>query len=501
MSRVSSEIWSRSSARRSVLACDRRPRRPRPPSPSASLHPRRHLHLVGAGDRVLEVLALLDEAADADHRHRREHGESRSRSRSAAGWRAMGSAVDPLVNMLARRWGTRLQAAATAPRRRRDGIDAAGSKPGSPPTSPARARRCASSGSPAATRTSPTGSPTPAGSSWALRRPPLGKRLGSAHDMAREHKVVSALGDDRGAGRAGGRALRGRERQRRALLRDGVRRGAGPARARRGRRPSPTRATGGRSASASPTPWSAIHAVDPDAVGLGDLGRKEDYVARQLHRWQGQWEKSKTRELPAIDRVHERLAARIPEQGPATIVHGDYRLDNMILTDSGEVAAVVDWELCTLGDPLADVGLLMAYWPDRGEAEIAPRAARQPGARLPDPRGARPPATPSAPAATSPTSTSSSPSATGSWRSSSRASTPATPPAATARSTPASTPSPAWSSASPRPPRRSSRAARPLGGAEAGRRPRRVAALGCGARVFLGGSRCLARPSQARSNP
>ena len=75
-----------------------------------------------------------------------------------------------------------------------------------------------------------------------------------------------------------------------------------------------------------------IHAVDPDAVGLGDLGRKEDYVARQLRRWQGQWEKSKTRELPLVDRVHDRLAARIPEQGPATLVHGDYRLDNMILT-------------------------------------------------------------------------------------------------------------------------------------------------------------------------
>jgi aminoglycoside phosphotransferase (APT) family kinase protein len=115
----------------------------------------------------------------------------------------------------------------------------------------------------------------------------------------------------------------------------------------------------------------AIHAVDPDAVGLGELGRKEDYVARQLHRWQGQWEKSKTRELPAIDAVHERLAARIPAQGPATIVHGDYRLDNMILTPQGEVAAVVDWELCTLGDPLADVGLLMVYWPEAGEELVA----------------------------------------------------------------------------------------------------------------------------------
>src|SRR6185369_16144296 len=123
-------------------------------------------------------------------------------------------------------------------------------------------------------------------------------------------------------------------------------------------------------------------------------GRKEDYVARQLRRWQGQWEKSKTRELEPIDRVHAALSARIPEQGPATIVHGDYRLDNMILTHTGEVAAVVDWELCTLGDPLADVGLLMAYWPERGDdvvalgfpsqAELAARYAERSGRDLSD---------------------------------------------------------------------------------------------------------------------
>ena len=76
----------------------------------------------------------------------------------------------------------------------------------------------------------------------------------------------------------------------------------------------------------------AIHAVDPDAAGLGDLGKKEDYVARQLHRWHGQWEKSKTDEVPLVDDVHRRLSKRIPDQGPATIVHGDYRLDNMILS-------------------------------------------------------------------------------------------------------------------------------------------------------------------------
>jgi len=209
-----------------------------------------------------------------------------------------------------------------------------------------------------------------AGRRWALRRPPLGKRLGSAHDMAREHKVVSALGpttvpvapvvglcEDENVNGAPFYAMEFVEGP---ILRGLAEAGAFPQGADR-------QAIGMRVADT----LVDIHAVDPDAVGLGDLGRKEDYVARQLRRWQGQWEKSKTRELAAIDAVHERLAARIPEQGPATIVHGDYRLDNMILTPGGEVAAVVDWELCTLGDPLADVGLLMVYWPRRGEDPVA----------------------------------------------------------------------------------------------------------------------------------
>ena len=204
------------------------------------------------------------------------------------------------------------------------------------------------------------------GRRWALRRPPLGKRLGSAHDMGREHKVVSALGptdvpvapvvglceDDA----VNGAPFYAMEFVEGPILRFEPDAAAFPD-------PSDRRAIGERVADT----LAAIHAVDPDAVGLGDLGRKEDYVARQLHRWQGQWEKSKTRELALIDDVHERLASRIPEQGPATIVHGDYRLDNMILTPGGEVAAVVDWELCTLGDPLADIGLLMVYWPEDGE--------------------------------------------------------------------------------------------------------------------------------------
>ncbi len=205
---------------------------------------------------------------------------------------------------------------------------------------------------------------------WALRRPPLGKRLGSAHDMAREHRVVSALAPTAVpvppvVGLCEDESVTGAPFYVMEFVAGPVLRGL--AEAETFPDEADRRAIGERVADT----LAAIHAVDPDAVGLGDLGRKEDYVARQLRRWQGQWEKSKTRELPAVDRVHERLAARIPAQGPATLVHGDYRLDNMILTPGGEVAAVVDWELCTLGDPLADVGTLMAYWPDRGEETIA----------------------------------------------------------------------------------------------------------------------------------
>ena len=207
------------------------------------------------------------------------------------------------------------------------------------------------------------------GGRWALRRPPLGKRLGSAHDMGREHRVISALqqtpvpvppvvglceDDDVNAAPfyvmewVRGPVLRSPE--------DAEPFGE-----------SDRKAIGERVVDT----LVAIHGVEPEGVGLGELGKKEEYVQRQLHRWQGQWEKSKTRELPLVDEVHDRLVARVPEQGSATIVHGDYRLDNMILSDSGEVAAVVDWELCTLGDPLADVGMLLVYWSEPGD-ELMP---------------------------------------------------------------------------------------------------------------------------------
>jgi aminoglycoside phosphotransferase (APT) family kinase protein len=208
------------------------------------------------------------------------------------------------------------------------------------------------------------------GHRWALRRPPLGKRLASAHDMAREYRIISALTptdvpvapavalcDDESVngapfyvmGFVNGPILRTK------------------AEAEEGFDEGDRKAIGERVVDT----LVAIHAVDPDEVGVGDLGRKEDYVARQLRRWYGQWEKSKTRELELIDDVHRRLSERIPDQGPATIVHGDYRLDNLILSSDGEIAAVVDWELCTLGDPLADVGMLLVYWSQPGD-ELMP---------------------------------------------------------------------------------------------------------------------------------
>jgi len=205
-----------------------------------------------------------------------------------------------------------------------------------------------------------------AGSRWALRRPPLGKRLGSAHDMGREHRVIAALQDTPVpvppvAGMCEDESVNEAPFYVMEFVDGPILRQAEDAEPfSEGER----RAIGERVVDT----LVAIHDVDPDAVGLGELGRKEAYVERQLKRWQGQWEKSKTRELDLVDSVHERLAARVPEQGPATIVHGDYRLDNMILAPGGgSVAAVVDWELCTLGDPMADVGLLLVYWSEEGD--------------------------------------------------------------------------------------------------------------------------------------
>lgn len=208
-----------------------------------------------------------------------------------------------------------------------------------------------------------------AGSRWVLRRPPLGKRLGSAHDMGREVKVVEGLAstpvpvppvvgycDDESVTGAPFYVMEFVEGP---VLRSPVQAALFPS-------PEQRRRIG----MGLVETLAAIHAVDPDQAGLGDLGRREGYAERQLKRWAGQWEKSKTRELPLVEQVHDRLSRLVPPQATTTLVHGDFRLDNVIYSPVGEVAAVVDWELCTLGDPLADLGLLMVYWVDPGSEGV-----------------------------------------------------------------------------------------------------------------------------------
>jgi aminoglycoside phosphotransferase (APT) family kinase protein len=208
-----------------------------------------------------------------------------------------------------------------------------------------------------------------AGHAWVLRRPPLGQVLATAHDMGREHRIISALaGTDVPVaptiGLCTDESVNGAPFYVMDFVDGLVARSAEASR---------TLSVEARTHAGHQIAdvLARIHAVDPAAVGLGDLGRTEGYIERQLRRWYKQWENSKTRELPVVDEVHDALAARIPEQGPAAIVHGDYRLDNCLLEPDGTIAAVLDWELCTLGDPLADVGLLLVYWSDRGDATSA----------------------------------------------------------------------------------------------------------------------------------
>lgn len=206
------------------------------------------------------------------------------------------------------------------------------------------------------------------GRRWALRRPPLGQVLATAHDMVREHRIISALAATDVpvppvVGLCTDEAVNGAPFYVMEFV-DGLILRAAEA----GQKLTPEQRR--RAGESLVDTMVAIHAVDVDAVGLGDLGRREDYIARQLKRWYGQWNSSKTRELPAVDEVHDHLVQNLPEQIGATIVHGDYRLDNCLITPEGEMAAVLDWEICTLGDPLADVGYLGVYWTDPGGEQL-----------------------------------------------------------------------------------------------------------------------------------
>lgn len=204
-----------------------------------------------------------------------------------------------------------------------------------------------------------------AGNSFVVRRPPLGHLLPSAHDMGREYRIISALrntpvpvadalgfcDDPNVLDRpfyvmrfTEGLILRTKEDA--ELL------------------SAPTRATISQSLVGV---LGDLHGLDVDEVGLGQLGKHEGYIARQLNRWHTQFSASKLREVPEVDSVFQKLSARIPNQQGVSIVHGDYRLDNTMVNATGEVVAVLDWEICTLGDPLADLGVLFVYSPEPGD--------------------------------------------------------------------------------------------------------------------------------------
>jgi aminoglycoside phosphotransferase (APT) family kinase protein len=237
--------------------------------------------------------------------------------------------------------------------------------------------------------------------SWALRRPPATAVLATAHDVAREYRILDALSRDGTVPVPAAIALCEDETVTGApfsvmefvdgtILRtqaDGELLGPDDAEV----------------ATASLVDVQvAMHSLDPDAVGLGTLSRhRTGYLARQLSRWHTQVESARMRETPLLDELHARLSATVPEeQGAPTIVHGDYRFDNTVLGPDHRVVAVLDWELCTIGDAVADFVWSLLYWADPGDeigflesaptlasgfarrAEVAARYAAQSGRAL-----------------------------------------------------------------------------------------------------------------------
>ncbi|HTW21915.1 MAG TPA: phosphotransferase family protein [Mycobacteriales bacterium] len=222
-----------------------------------------------------------------------------------------------------------------------------------------------------------------------LRRPPLSNRLPTAHDMAREHRVITALGrtpvpvpktlalcaDDEVIGAP----FYVMDRVEGYVVRDVLPEGYATEDAER-------RAI----ATGLIDVLAELHAVEPAAIGLADYGRPEGYLSRQIRRWTTQWEATRESDPSGgaeLDRLAERLTAEVPGSPSGPVVHGDYRMDNVLLDPAtpGKVAAVLDWELSTLGDPLADVGLFFVYWQESADdeayraAHLLPSVTRLPG--------------------------------------------------------------------------------------------------------------------------
>lgn len=219
-----------------------------------------------------------------------------------------------------------------------------------------------------------------AGHAWVLRRPPLGHLLPSAHNVAREARIIHALEQtDVPVPRIFGATEDPAVTDAPLVLMEFV---DGLAVDRMSVANALTPARRRAIGMSMPEVLARIHAVDLDAVGLDDLASHKPYADRQLRRWSRQWQMSKTRDLPALDALTQRLTAAAPEQRETTLVHGDFHLRNVLVKRDasasggadgtprpacGEVLAALDWELSTLGEPLADVGSMLAYWTQAGE--------------------------------------------------------------------------------------------------------------------------------------
>lgn len=212
------------------------------------------------------------------------------------------------------------------------------------------------------------------GSEWVLRRPPLGKLLPTAHDMSREYRILSALQKTQVPvpsviGLCTDDSVNDAPFYLMEMVEGIVVRDEDIAESTFS--PSERHALGFEVIDT----LAKIHDVDLVEVGLQDLAKPEQYISRQIRRWKRQIADSKTRDLPALDLIGQKLEEHIPIQKATTLVHGDYRLDNCIVGGDMSVRAVLDWELCTLGDPLSDVGLLMVYWTAPGEElRVTPHA-------------------------------------------------------------------------------------------------------------------------------
>lgn len=206
---------------------------------------------------------------------------------------------------------------------------------------------------------------------WVLRRPPLGRRLATAHSMAREERVLTGLAQTdipapRVVASCKDEAVIGVPFYVMYYLTGRVIRSPGDV----DLDPAGCRACA----------WSMVemlarlHLIDYRRVGLVTLGRPDGYLERQMHRWEQQLAASRVRDLPALDRLAAQLAAALPRSAGAAILHGDYRIDNLMLdlADPTRIVAVLDWEMATLGDPLCDLGMLLMYWGQPGERHATP---------------------------------------------------------------------------------------------------------------------------------